>query len=56
MRWIVSFVGFVLEVDRFSLTGGSLRSIRVCLRFDISKSLIFRAWIRYRNDYVWVEF
>lgn len=58
---IVSFVGSTEEIDRFSLTSDSLRLVRMCVNFDMSKSpvlvlrshtkIIMYGWILNMGDY-----
>lgn len=48
----MSYIGPILKVDKFSLTGGSIRSIKVRITFEIAKALVLGAWIPFRVGYV----
>lgn len=56
VRRIVSFVDIVMKIDNFSLSSGSLRSLRVHVCFEFAKALVTGAWILFLAGYVWIEF
>lgn len=56
IRKIMCYNCPVLEVDKFSLTSGSMKLIRVQISFDITKVLFPRAWIPCRVGFVWFVF
>lgn len=55
VRGIVSFVGLVTEVVKFSLANSTMRSVRVRVKFDLSRALVPSVWIPFNSVYVWVE-
>lgn len=52
VRGIMSFVGLVLEIDKFSLASGMMRSATVCVSFDLSQALILGAWMPFNSTHV----
>lgn len=51
-RRIISQVGTILEVDKLSLSSGSMRTVRIRDNFEIAKALVPSAWIPFKTDHV----